>query len=170
VGWWENKKYHLDELWWAESSHAYLLCLRHIGAPKLCQRSRCHALDCHGAYASTLMVYSEVSGGEARRGRDVHAGYHGRRWPSLSTWAAWASETKIFNLALLAQHTWRILQETSSLSARVLKAAYFLNTDFLEAELSSAPSRIWRAVLDGKEVLKQGLIQRIGTGEDTNVW
>ncbi|CAA0830026.1 Unknown protein [Striga hermonthica] len=42
--------------------------------------------------------------------------------------------------------------------------------DFLAAELGPSPSRVWRAVLDGKEVLKQGLIRRIGTGEDTDIW
>ena len=36
-------------------------------------------------------------------------------------------------------------------------------------EIVSSPSRIWRAIVDGKDVLKQGLIRRFGTGEDTDV-
>jgi len=98
-------------------------------------------------------------------------------------WVAWEDMTKpkymgglgfrdieLFNLALLARQAWRILQELQALSSRVLKAVYFSETDFLEAELGPSPSRIWRAVIDGKDVLKQGLIRRIGTGEETDVW
>jgi len=98
-------------------------------------------------------------------------------------WVAWEDMTKpkymgglgfrdikLFNLVLLARQAWRILQEPQALSSRVLKAVYFPETDFLEAELGPSPSRIWRAVIDGKDVLKQGLIRRIGTGEETDVW
>jgi len=56
------------------------------------------------------------------------------------------------------------------LSARILKAVYFPNADFLEADLGSSPSRIWRSIIDGREVLKEGLIRRIGTGQLTSIW
>lgn len=52
----------------------------------------------------------------------------------------------------------------------MLKAVYFPDREFLEAEVSTTPSRIWRAIVEGKEVLKQGLIRRIGTGETTHIW
>jgi len=62
------------------------------------------------------------------------------------------------------------LNESASLSARVLKAVYYPDRDFLDAEVGSSPSRVWRAIVEGKEVLTQGLIRRIGTGETTNIW
>ena len=79
-------------------------------------------------------------------------------------------DIELFNLALLAKQAWRILQEPLSLSARVLKAVYFPDGDFLEAHIGTSPSRIWRAIDDGKDVLCQGLIRRIGTGEATDIW
>jgi hypothetical protein len=98
-------------------------------------------------------------------------------------WVAWDEMTmpkymgglgfrdfELFNLALLARQAWRILKEPNTLSARILKSVYFPHCDFLEAEVGSSPSRIWRAIADGKEVLKQGLIKRIGTGEGTLIW
>ena len=79
-------------------------------------------------------------------------------------------DIEMFNLALLARQAWRILQDLDTLSARVLKAVYFPNTLFLEAALGPSPSIVWRAIVDGRDVLQQGLIRRIGTGEETEVW
>ena len=79
-------------------------------------------------------------------------------------------DIELFNLALLARQAWRILQEPAMLSTRVLKAVYFPNADFLDAELGSSRPRVWRAIIDGKGVLQQGLIKRIGTGENIDVW
>lgn len=52
----------------------------------------------------------------------------------------------------------------------ILKAAYFPDRGLLQAELGSHPSQIWRAILDGRDIMKQGVIRRIGTGEDTLIW
>jgi hypothetical protein len=71
---------------------------------------------------------------------------------------------------LLARQAWRILQDPKSLSARILKSVYFPTCDFLEAQVGTSPSRVWRAIFEGKEVLQQGLIRRIGNGETTNIW
>lgn len=61
----------------------------------------------------------------------------------------------LFNLTLLARQTWRILQESISLSARMSKLVYFPESYILEAELGSHPSQIWHAILSGREVLKR---------------
>jgi hypothetical protein len=79
-------------------------------------------------------------------------------------------DLELFNLAMLARQAWRIIQDPSSLSARVLKALYFPNTDFLDAQLGNSPSQIWRAIHEGLGVLKQGLIRRIGNGKSTHMW
>jgi hypothetical protein len=75
-----------------------------------------------------------------------------------------------FNLALLARQAWRVLQNPETLSARILKAIYFPDCGFLDARLGSHPSQIWRSIIDGREILVQGLIKRIGTGEKTHAW
>jgi hypothetical protein len=75
---------------------------------------------------------------------------------------------EIFNLALLARQAWRILQNPKALSARILKAISYPNGDFLEAQRGSHPSQIWRAIIDERDTLKQGLIRCIGTGEKTH--
>jgi hypothetical protein len=79
-------------------------------------------------------------------------------------------DTELFNLALLARQAWRILQAPTSLSARIVKAVYFPNVDFLDAKLGTHPSQIWRAIIEGKESLSLGLIRRIGDGRTTKIW
>lgn len=79
-------------------------------------------------------------------------------------------DMEIFNLALLARQAWRLLQDPSSLSARILKSVYYPNSDILAAEVGSRPSQIWRSICEGRDILKTGLIKRIGDGEDTNIW
>lgn len=71
------------------------------------------------------------------------------------SWVSWSTMTRpkycgglgfrdieLFNLALLARQAWRVMMDPNSLSARVLKAKYHVNADFLQAELGPAPSQI----------------------------
>jgi hypothetical protein len=104
----------------------------------------------------------------------------GKRKPC---WVAWEEMIKpkrlgglgfrdieLFNLALLARQAWRILKAPSSLSARILKTVYYPTVDFLDADQGASPSRVWRAITEGKEMLIQGIIRRIGMGESTSIW
>ena len=79
-------------------------------------------------------------------------------------------DMEIFNLALLARQAWRTLTDSTSLSAHILKVVYSPHCSLLEAELGSHPSQIWRAILDGRDILEQGVIRRIGDGETTDIW
>lgn len=104
----------------------------------------------------------------------------GKRKPC---WVAWDVMTRpkhiggfgfrdleIFNLALLARQTWGMLQNPTSLSALILKAVYYPENNLFDATLGSHPSQIWRAVLDGRDIMVQGIIRRIGNGETTDIW
>ena len=64
------------------------------------------------------------------------------------------------------------MQDDSEISqgARILKSVYYSAGAVLSAQIGSRPSRIWRAILDRMDVLKQGLIRRTGTGETPEIW
>jgi hypothetical protein len=79
-------------------------------------------------------------------------------------------DIELFNLALLARQSWRLLQNPETLSARTLQAVYYPNTDMLNANLGAHPSQIWRSILEGRDIMRQGLVRRIGTGEQTRAW
>ena len=80
------------------------------------------------------------------------------------------SDVKRFNLALLARQAWRLLQDPNSLSARVLKGRYYPHTDLLEANLGSHPSQVWSSLLELRDILALGLIKRIGSCVNTQIW
>ena len=63
-----------------------------------------------------------------------------------------------------------MLQETDTLSARVLKARYYPDVDILDAALGAHPSQVWCSILEGRDILALGLIKRIGSGSGTRIW
>lgn len=77
---------------------------------------------------------------------------------------------EIFNPSLLTMQASRILDDPSSLSAILLNVAYLTGSSFLDAQVGGHPSQVLRAIVEGKEVLKQGLIRRIGNGSTTHIW
>ena len=61
---------------------------------------------------------------------------------------------ELFNLGMLARQAWRILQNPEALTARILKAVYYPNTDLLAATLGSSHSQVWRALVEGRDVMQ----------------
>ena len=79
-------------------------------------------------------------------------------------------DLKAFNLAFLAKQRWRLTQNTKSLAHRVLKAKYFLNSNFLEAQIGKNLSYTWRSLMAAQEVLRRGLRWNIGNERKTKIW
>ena len=79
-------------------------------------------------------------------------------------------DLETFNDAMLAKQSWRLMEKPESLCARVLKGRYYPSGDVLSAECPSGASQIWRSICKGREVLKKGLIRRIGDGMRTEIW
>lgn len=76
----------------------------------------------------------------------------------------------LFNMAMLARQGWRILNNPDSLCAQILKAKYFPNTTIMECVERDGISYSWRSILRGVDLLKKGLIWRVGNGESINIW
>jgi hypothetical protein len=97
-------------------------------------------------------------------------------------WTAWDNITKpkgrgglgfrdmhLLNQALLARQAWRLIQNPSSLCARVLKAKYYPHGNLLDTVFTSDPSPVWKGVEFGLQLLKEGIINRIGDGRNTQI-
>jgi hypothetical protein len=70
----------------------------------------------------------------------------------------------IFNQAMLGKQCWRLITESNSLSAWVLKGRYFPNSDFLLAKNTRSSSFTWRSILFGRELVVKGLRWGVGDG------
>jgi hypothetical protein len=73
-----------------------------------------------------------------------------------------------FNQDFLAKQGWRLLTAPKSLCVRVLKARYFRNCDFMSAPCPKRASYTWRGIIHGRDLLKAGLIWRVGDGQSIN--
>lgn len=79
-------------------------------------------------------------------------------------------DMEAFNLALLAKQGWRLLNDHSSLLARILKARYYPRSSFMDAKEGFQPSYAWRSILKGREVLSKGLRWQVGNGANIRVF
>ena len=78
--------------------------------------------------------------------------------------------SKCFNLALLSKQGWRLQLAQDSLVFRVLKAKYFPRCDLIQASLGNNPSYTWRSIMVAQELVKEGVMWRMGNGKDVKVW
>ncbi|KAL1827804.1 hypothetical protein ACET3Z_006216 [Daucus carota] len=79
-------------------------------------------------------------------------------------------ELRKFNLSMLAKQGWRLLKGSNPLASAIMKAKYYPNSSFLDAEVGTNPSYVWRSILASIEVIKAGARKRIGNGRDTCIW
>lgn len=75
-----------------------------------------------------------------------------------------------FNLAMLAKQGWRLVQQPDSLCSRILKAKYFPNSSCLASVPKDGISYTWRSILKGIEILKEGMVRRVGDGTGIDMW
>jgi len=51
-----------------------------------------------------------------------------------------------FNLSMLGKQGWKLLNDSSSLLTRILKAKYFPRRDFLDANIGHNSGFTWRSI------------------------
>ena len=78
-------------------------------------------------------------------------------------------DIQAFNLALLAKQAWRLFHNTHSIFFWVYKSRYFPNCSFMDAELGSNPSYVWRSLLVAREIIYDGSKWGVGDGRTIGV-
>jgi hypothetical protein len=79
-------------------------------------------------------------------------------------------DLRVFNQALLARQAWRLIHFPNSLCARLLKARYYPSGDLLDTAFIQNQSQTWQGVVHGLELLKKGIIWRIGSGSKVRIF
>jgi hypothetical protein len=98
-------------------------------------------------------------------------------------WKAWDQITKpksygglgfrdfrLFNQAMLARQAWRLLTQPEHLCAQVLKAKYYPQGQLHDTVFPRGASSSWQAIQYGLELLKKGLVWRVGNGRSIRIW
>nr|XP_025611831.1 uncharacterized protein LOC112705199 [Arachis hypogaea] len=99
------------------------------------------------------------------------------------SWVSWKSMTRpkkegdmdfkdlrAQNLALLEKQCWRIATRPNSLLTKMLKEKYYRYQSIMEAGVGAVPSWGWRSILEGRKVLKKGLLWKVGSGGSIRVY
>uniref|UniRef100_A0A0A9C9E1 Reverse transcriptase zinc-binding domain-containing protein n=1 Tax=Arundo donax TaxID=35708 RepID=A0A0A9C9E1_ARUDO len=79
-------------------------------------------------------------------------------------------DMRFFNQALLGRQAWRLIQFHDSLCARMLKAKYFPNGELIDTVFPADSSPLWKGIEYSLELLKKGLVWRIGSGDRVRIW
>jgi hypothetical protein len=79
-------------------------------------------------------------------------------------------DMRLFNQALLARQAWRLIQFPDTLCTQILKAKYYPNGFLTDTVFSGNASSTWHAIEYGLELLKQGVIWRVGNGASIRAW
>ena len=74
-----------------------------------------------------------------------------------------------FNKSLLAKQCWGLWENMDSLVAQIMKAKYYPNCSVLEAKLGNKPSFAWPSIINLGDLVKKGLIWRIGNGNNVRI-
>ena len=77
---------------------------------------------------------------------------------------------RLFNQVLLARQAWRLLTNPISLCAQVLKAKYYPYGKLEDTVFTGNASSSCQAISHGLDLLKRGLIWRVGNGRNIRVW
>ena len=71
---------------------------------------------------------------------------------------------------MLGRQGWGLIHKPNSLCGKLLKAKYFPNCGIMETAAIPEISYSWRSILKGVDLLKEGLVWRIGDGSNIKVW
>ncbi|OMO90013.1 reverse transcriptase [Corchorus capsularis] len=118
---------------------------------------------------SSLLQHAERIG-------DIHGVEVARNAPCISH-LFFADDSLLFLRASLGEcdaikNLLRIFELASGQQINIDKSAarYFRNSSFMQAQLGSNPSFVWRSLMAGREVIRVGSQWRIGNGLDVDVW
>lgn len=77
---------------------------------------------------------------------------------------------QLFSIALIAKIVCKIINNPESLLARILKGKYYHSGDLIEFKRRAKSLWGWLNFLEGRDLLKLGLMKKICNGKETIIW
>lgn len=78
-------------------------------------------------------------------------------------------DLECFNKAMLAEQCWRLIENSTSLLAIIMKEKYFRGIGCLEAKVGVGSSFIWKSLCSSIDLIKEGMWWRVGDGSEVNI-
>jgi hypothetical protein len=75
-----------------------------------------------------------------------------------------------FNKTLLAKQCRCLMQNKDSIASKIIMAKYYLGGTILKKQLGKTPSYAWWSIYRSCDLVKHGLIWRIGDGSGIKIW
>lgn len=73
------------------------------------------------------------------------------------------------NYALLGKHAWKVIRNPNSIVAKTMLPKYTRNKSFINAGHRSSDSWVWKSLMTGKEIYKQGLEVQVWNGQNSSI-
>lgn len=97
-----------------------------------------------------------------------HKKIHWAKWKTLCKSKDFGGmgfwDISLFNQVMLAKQSWRIIRNPNSLLHKVLRGRYFRDGDFFNAPEGNNSSLVWKSIVWGRTLFKEGYSWRIGNG------
>ncbi|KAE8809075.1 retrotransposon unclassified [Hordeum vulgare] len=77
---------------------------------------------------------------------------------------------RAYNQALLAKQVWRLLMTPNSMCGSLLRAKYYPSGNLVDTVFTGNASAVWRGLEHGLELVKKGMLWRVGNGMNIRVW
>ena len=74
------------------------------------------------------------------------------------------------NKAFQCKLAWKVLTNETSLWIQILKDKYLKDTTFFEYKKKSTDSPVWKSLLSCRDLLRQGLMWKLGNGKQISFW
>ncbi|CAL9015940.1 unnamed protein product [Prunus brigantina] len=105
---------------------------------------------------------------------DSDAKIHWRSWSALcvpkSEGGLGFRDLNTFNLSLLGKQAWKLIHDPNTYWAKLIKARYFPNCEFMNVVAGHCPSWGCVSLLEGREVIKKNLRHQVFNGLNTKIW
>ncbi|GJM93859.1 hypothetical protein PR202_ga10451 [Eleusine coracana subsp. coracana] len=99
---------------------------------------------------------------------------HWQKWSKLTLPKAQGRmgfhDLQLFNKAMLDKQGWRLMTRPKALYTWVIKGKYYPHGNFMSAKQKRNNCETWKAMMHGRDVLKRGMIRRVGPGNSIDIW
>lgn len=86
------------------------------------------------------------------------------------SWHLGFKDLHMFNMSLLAKHSWKLMIDSALMIYKIYKTKYFPTTNFLEAKLGPSPSKICRGICKARDILLEGCRLKVGNDQSIDIW